>query len=310
MEKTKIICVVGATASGKTALAIEMAKKFNGEIISADSRQIYRRLDIGTNKDLSDYGQIKYHLIDIAPPGEKFTLFDWKDRAEKAIREITKRGKLPIIAGGTGLYVQSLIEGFCQQKSKIKNQNDNLKIKKYKRSDLDRKILKELQEIYNKIKISETKIDLNNPRRVIRAIERAQEGSLATRETPNFEVLQIAIDLPRLYLYEKIDKNVEKWFENGFLEEVRGLVESGVDLNWLKSIGLNYRLVSEFITNAEWSENDLEKLKQNIKYKTHALARRQLTWFRRFGDIKWVKNREEAKQLIEKFLKYHHSYLQ
>lgn len=309
MEKTKIICVVGATASGKTALAIEMAKKFNGEIISADSRQIYRRLDIGTNKDLSDYGQIKYHLIDIVETGKKFTVFDWKDRAEKAIREITKRGKLPIIAGGTGLYIQSLIEGFCQQNQKLKtkNQNDNLKIKKYKRSDLDQKTLKELQEIYNKIKISETKIDLNNPRRVIRAIERAQEGSLATRETPNLEVLQIAIDLPRLYLYEKIDKNVEKWFESGFLEEVRGLIEAGVDLNWLKSIGLNYRLVSEFVTGGE---GDLEKLKQDIKYRTHALARRQLTWFRRFGDIKWVKNREEAKQLIEKFLKYHHSYLQ
>lgn len=300
MKKTKIVCIVGATGSGKTSLAINLAKKFNGEIISADSRQIYRRLDIGTNKDLLDYGQVKYHLIDIAPPEERFTVFDWKDQAEQAIDEIVSRGNLPIIVGGTGLYVQALLENFRQtQKAKHITHSHSEKKNKYSRTELENKTLEQLQEIYSNLKNIDSEIDLNNPHRLIRAIEKIQEGTVDFKEKSNYEAIQIAIDLPRPLLYEKIDKNVEKWFEDRFIEEVRGLVDSGINADWLKSIGLNYRLTSEFILN---NETDIEKLKQEIKFKTHGYARRQLTWFRRFKDIKWVKNTEKAEDLLKNFL--------
>ena len=117
MNERKIIAIVGPTASGKTGWGVEIAKKFDGEIISADSRQVYRGLNIGTNKDLSDYGDIKYHLIDIKNPGEEFTLFDWLKLAREAIEDIFSRGKTPIIVGGTGLYVQALVEGFELEKA-------------------------------------------------------------------------------------------------------------------------------------------------------------------------------------------------
>ncbi len=128
----KIICVVGPTASGKTGLAVYLAKKFNGEIISADSRQVYRGLDIGTGKDLAEYDDIKYHLIDICKPEEDFNLFAWLELAQKTVKEILDRGKLPIIAGGTGLYVQAFIEGFIlTQNVKRKTKNHNVKLINY-----------------------------------------------------------------------------------------------------------------------------------------------------------------------------------
>lgn len=266
MKKTKIICIVGATGSGKTSLAVFLAKRFNGEIISADSRQVYKGLDIGTNKDLLDYGQIKYHLIDIIEPGEKFTVFDWKNKAEQAIKDILSKGKLPIVAGGTGLYVQALVEGFQQQnqKSKVKSQNYKSNVKIFSREELDQKTLEELRGIYSNFQTLDSKIDINNPRRLIRAIEKAQEGIVETKLSPDFDTLQIGISLPRPLLYEKIDKNVEKWFECGFFKEVRGLIDSGVDTAWLKSIGLNYRLASEFIINGDTNIENLKDRKSVV----------------------------------------------
>jgi len=142
----RIICVVGPTASGKTTLAVSLAKKFNGEIISADSRQVYKRLDIGTGKDLQEYGKIKYHLIDVTDPMADFTLFDWLIMANNTINEIISRGGLPIVVGGTGLYVQALVEGFTQ------TQGEKNKGKKYTRGELDEKNLEQLRKIYSKFK--------------------------------------------------------------------------------------------------------------------------------------------------------------
>lgn len=290
----RIICVVGPTASGKTALAVSLAKKFGGEIISADSRQVYRGLDIGTGKDLVEYGNIKYHLIDVADPMEDFTLFDWLEMANKAINEIISRDALPIIVGGTGLYVQALVEGFRQYQGK-KNQG-----KRYERDELNKKSLKQLQEIYSKLKDTDINIDKNNPRRLIRAIEKSQEGTVFCKKEPDFESLQIGITLPRPILYEKIDKRVEQRFEEGMLEEVRGLIESGVNPSWLEKLGLEYRVISRYITSGS---DDFEIMKQNLKWKIHAYARRQITWFRRFKKIKWVKDEKQAEKLVVKFFK-------
>ena len=203
-KERKIICIIGPTASGKTGWGVSVARKFNGEIISADSRQVYRGLDIGTGKDLEDYSDVKYHLIDICEPGVYFTVFDWLERAREVIEDIFTRGKTPIIVGGTGLYVQALIEGF-----ELKFESQKSKVKRYRREELESKSLEELQKIIFKLKIVNSKLDMNNPHRIIRAIEKVQSGEIANKKKPDFQALQIAIDLPRDVLYDRIDQRVE-----------------------------------------------------------------------------------------------------
>jgi tRNA dimethylallyltransferase len=294
----KIICIVGPTASGKTGWGVAIAKKFNGEIISADSRQVYKKLDIGTGKDLEEYDEVKYHLIDICKPGEKFTMFDWLGRAHAAVEDILSRGKLPVVVGGTGLYVQSLVEGFEIQRSKIKDQNDSLKCKIYSREELKAKTLKQLQNIFYKLPTTSYKLDMNNPHRLIRAIERAQSGEVVSKKKPDFETLQITIDLPRDILYERIDLRVEQRFEQGMLEEVKYLIASGVDKDWLLGLGLEYRVIGSYILNKNQS---FEEMKQELKHKIHAFARRQLTWFRRFPEIIWCKDLKSTEKEIDFF---------
>ena len=329
MEKRKIIAIVGPTASGKTGWGVYVAKKLNGlptlpsaktmqagEIISADSRQIFRGLNIGTGKDLKEYGEIKHYLIDICNPGEKFTMFDWLDKAKIVIEDIFSRGKTPIIVGGTGLYIQAFAEGFeLSQKSKVESRKSNLKLKIYSREKLEKKPLGELQKIFLKLQIENCKIDLNNPHRLIRVIERAQSGEVVTKRKPDFQVLQIAVDLPREVLYQRIDQRVEEWFEDGFVEEIQGLLNTGVDSKWLEKIGLEYKILTEFLLcHSEFisgsfeipkqvrNDNEFKKMKQKMKYAIHAYARRQLTWFRRFPEIIWCKDIEVAEKEIEKFL--------
>jgi len=310
MEK-KVVCVVGATASGKTALAVKLAQKFNGEIISADSRQIYKGLDIGTGKDLKEYGDIKYHLIDICEPGERFTVFGWINLARKMIDDITRRGKLPIVVGGTGLYIQALVEGFEQKPKKSKIQHP--KSKMFSRGELEKKSLPDLQKIYSKLKIRNSKLDFKNPRRLIRAIERAQQGTLISKHKPDFEVLQIGISLSRQILYDKIDKRIDNWFEQGMVEEIGKLLDSGIDANWLIGLGLQYKIIGSYLRQMkkDTSESDtsyripdtqLQLLGQRLKFKTHAYARRQLTWFRRFPEIIWAEKLTSAEKAIGDFL--------
>jgi len=329
MEKRKIIVIVGPTASGKTGWGVSVASAIGrpasgwkgGEIISADSRQVYRGLNIGTGKDLEDYSDTKYHLIDICDPGVQFTMFDWVERARIVIEDIFSRGKTPIIVGGTGLYVQALVEGF--QKSKIKNQNCNLKVKIFSREELESKTLKELQQINLRLNTDDLKLDLDNPHRLIRAIERAQNGEVVSKKKPNFEVLQIAIDMPREVLYQRIDQRVDEWFKEGFTEEVQSLLKNGVDPKWLEKIGLEYRLLTQYLiqnsklksqncklkvkiidtTTKQFDSESFEEMKQKMKFVIHAYARRQLTWFRRFSDIIWCFDLKSAEKEINKFLK-------
>jgi tRNA dimethylallyltransferase len=321
MER-KIICIVGPTASGKTGWGVKISRKWGGEIISADSRQVYKKLDIGTGKDLKEYGEIKYHLIDICRPGEHFTMFDWLEKARVVIDDIFSRGKTPIIVGGTGLYVQSLIEGFMLGKSEIRNPN----VERYKREELEKKSIKELQKIIFKLKIENFKLDLNNPHRLIRAIERAQSGEITTKKKPDFEALQIAIDLPRDVLYQRIDQRVEEWFEQGFVEEVQSLIDAKVKPDWLEKIGLEYRTLAKYLIchfdstksveksfkrsfgfaqddkNKNHGDNEFEDMKQQMKFAIHAFARRQLTWFRRFPEVVWFRDLKSAEKAIEKIL--------
>jgi len=296
----KIIVIAGPTASGKTALGVEIAKKFNGEIVSADSRQIYKGLDIGTGKDLKEYGDVKYHLIDICKPGEKFTLFDWLELSRKKIDEILSRGKIPVIVGGTGLYIKALVEGYqISEKLNVKSEKSE---KKYSRKFLDKQSVEKLIEILKKLSPDWLKkIDQKNQRRLVRGIEIAQEDIRPVKIKPNFEVLQIGINLPREKLYERIDMRVDQRFKEGMLEEVAGLVKKGVDKKWLLSLGLEYRIIGGFVLDPKSMTRD--QMFQELKWKSHQYARRQLTWLRKQSEIKWAKNSQEAQKIVKGFLK-------
>lgn len=335
----KIIAVVGPTASGKTGIGVKLARDFNGEIVSADSRQIYRGLDLGTGKDLVEYGEIKYHLIDICSPRLRkdgasqtdFSVFDWVKLAREAIEDIFSRGKTPIVVGGTGLYIQALIEGFEleSQKSKVPASPAGRKSQKsgglseagshFSREQLEGLTREELQQILKKLD-SETYqgVDLNNPHRLIRAIERAQSGLKPVKIKPDFEVLQIGVTWPREVLHRRIDQRVEERFDEGMLSEICELLNSGVDHNWMIKLGLEYRIITSFIisnfqfsifkeiSNSEIKKlkntNEFELMKQELKWKIHQFARRQETWFRRFSEIVWENDYDTIKKLASKFL--------
>lgn len=314
MSKSKIIIVAGPTASGKTGMGYFLCKNLNGEIISADSRQVYRGLNLGTGKEELDIPQ---HLIDICEPEEDFNLFNWLEKAYIAIEDVINRGKVPIIVGGTGLYIQALVEGFELQKTP-NNKNKNL----LDRGELNSLDIGELVKILKKIdQESFVEIDLNNPRRVIRAIELAQEGIKRTKSEPKYNSLQLAITQPRDVLYKRIDSRVDERFSQGMLKEVEDLIKSGVNPEWLIKLGLEYRIiglyamtknnkfkdiqVEELAKNSKLKIEDFsnfEKMSQLLKYKIHAFARRQLTWFHRFPQIIWVKNNDQAYKIAKKFI--------
>ena len=316
--KNKVIAIVGPTASGKTAFGVRLAKEFGGEIISADSLQVYRGLDLGTGKDLGEYDGVPYHLIDIVDPEEKMTLFDYLPLARAAIADVLSRGKLPIIVGGTGLYVQGIVEGFELQVT----ERQSVGVAEYSRQELDEKSVKELNEILDKIGPDKNlKVDRKNAHRLIRAIEMAQEGLTPVKIKPDFEVLQIGIDLPRDVLHEKIDKRVDTRFAEGMLEEVQGLIDRGVSTDWLIGLGLEYRIMTEFLqkiaklSNCEIAElpkdnsatmkqfnNEFLEVSQDLKFKSHQFARRQMTWFRRFPEINWLSDYDQIKRFVKIFI--------
>lgn len=307
----KLLCVVGTTGSGKSALALELARKFRGEILAADSRVVYRGMDIGTAKILGqrirtgEYADAVvadnvYHwLQDLVEPDEPFTVADWKRAALLVISKIIGRGHLPIMVGGTGLYIKALV--------------DNLEppavppLPELRRSLENRPLTELVAMLFNIDPEAQKTVDLRNPRRVIRAIEVARgiAPKVADRKKsvgPLFDTLQLAIGLPRAELYRRIDERVEEQVAAGLFEEVERLFKKyGPDLPALSAIG--YREIVGGWTSAGRS-NLLSRaaIIQRIKYDTHAYARRQLTWFRRDKRIRWIKNTEEAEATIEAWL--------
>ena len=303
-ELPKLIVILGPTASGKTKLAVKLAMKFNGEIVSADSRQVYQEMNIGTGKDLAEYiiktqkrkiqKQIPCHLVDIVKPNTEFNLAKYKKSALKAIKDIYTRGKIPFLVGGTGLYISALI--------------DNYKIPKVKPN---KKIRNKLQKLNQLEKIEMLKkldprcfdfIDVNNPRRVDRALEVCLSGKKfsQTRKKgqPIFNALQLGLTLPRKVLEQKINKRVDKMIKNGLIDEVKNLIKKyGKGSAPLQTIG--YAEVIDYLEG----EQALDKTIELIKTHTRQFAKRQITWFKRDKRIKWVKNQKEAEKLIKKFLK-------
>lgn len=264
--KTKIIAVVGPTAVGKTALGIELAQAFNGEIISGDSQQVYEGLDIGTAKATQKEQTLaRHHLIDVRKMHESYSAFDFVTEASLAITDISNRGKLPIIVGGTGLYLQSLIEGY-HLGGKV-NQEEVLAYRK-ELETYDDDLLAELLTQKN-ITIKEV-----NRRRMIRALELERFGQDLTNKEVNYEVLLIGLTDERIRLYERINERVDKMITAGLLEEASYLYQHHKDAQATRGIG--YKEFFPYFAGEIGLNEAVDKLKQN----TRRFAKRQLTWFR------------------------------
>jgi tRNA dimethylallyltransferase len=303
-----LIVILGATASGKTKLAIELAKKYNGEIISADSRQVYKKMDIGTAKPIGKWESycetaaymvegVPHYLIDIVDPGEIFSVSNFKQLALERIDDILKRGKTPFIVGGTGLYIWSVVDNLILP---------DVAPHKKLRNGLEDKSLDELVVLLKKLDPESAKvIDLNNSRRVIRALEVniMTGGSFIEQKQKNpplFNALQIGLSVEREKLYERIDKRVDEQISAGLVGEVEGLIKQKYSFSLPSMNGIGYRQIGAYLNN----EMDLEKAIDLVKRDTRHYARRQLTWFRRDKRIEWraVEEKEEIDNLIEDFL--------
>ena len=289
---TQMITILGPTASGKTTLAAHLAEHLgNAEIISADSRQVYRGMDIGTGKDLCDYTvngvHIPYHLIDIADAGSKYNLFQYQHDFVKAYDDIMARGATPILCGGTGLYLESVIKGYH-----LSAVPENKEL----RDRLSDKTLEELTVILTELKKRNgsnmhNTTDVDTAKRAIRAIEIETfngEHPMASADVPNIDTLVIGVDIDREERRSKISKRLRDRLDNGMVDEIRGLLDGGIPADALIYYGLEYKYVTYYVIVRLTYEEMFEKLEIAI----HQFAKRQMTWFRgmerRGTTIHWV----------------------
>ena len=275
----RMITILGPTACGKTALATALAARLDGEIISADSRQVYRRMDIGTGKDLADYrvdGKlIPYHLIDICEPGTKYNLFEYQHDFLQAYADIVARGRRPILCGGTGLYLEAVIRGY--HLSPVP-QNETL------RRQLEEKSMDELTAMLRSLKeqsgsAMHNTTDVDSKQRAIRAIEIEMhnlEQPMPEREAPAVDTLIVGLDVPREVRRERITRRLKDRLQQGMVEEIRGLLDSGIPAEDLMYYGLEYRYVTEFVLGV----TSYEQMFSRLEIAIHQFAKRQMTWFR------------------------------
>lgn len=300
MNKQKLIVILGPTATGKSDLAVKIAKDFDGEIISADSRQVYKGLDIGSGKiTKKEMEGVPHYLLDVASPKRTFTVSQFKKLAEKAIKEISKSGKTPIICGGTGFYIDSLVYDL-----NIPEVKADLKLRK----ELNKKSLEELQNILKKLDKERFKeIDTKNKVRLVRAIEIAKHlGKVPKLKSDvsslksKFDVIWIGIDWKDEILKERIYKRVLNRMD-GMKKEVKKLRKSGLSFKRMEALGLEYRNLSLLEQNKITEKEFIEKLNTEI----WQYAKRQRTWFKRNKEINWVvpSKYSEIKNKIKDFIK-------
>ena len=286
-----MITILGPTASGKTSIAAALASRIGGEIISADSRQVYRRMDIGTGKDLADYEvggkHIPYHLIDIADPGYKYNLFEYQRDFHTAYDDITSRGRTPVLCGGTGLYIEAVLNGYALSPVP---QNQEL------RDSLSAKSLDELTAMLKALKEQtgsnmHNRSDVDTVQRAIRAIEIETynlQHPTPEREMPGISSLVIGVDVDRETRRRRISDRLEARLHEGMIDEVKGLLAEGVSAESLMYYGLEYKFVTEYVTGKTTYNDMLSRLEIAI----HQFAKRQMTWFRgmerRGIHINWI----------------------
>lgn len=300
----KVLVIVGPTAVGKTALSVELAKKFNGEIISGDSLQIYKKLDIGTAKiSTSEMSGIPHHLIDVIEPTDNYSVADFQKAGRQLITEITERGHLPIIAGGTGLYIQSLLYDY-----QLGAKEEVVSEVRKKYEELAEKIGKKQLWEYLKEKdpLAAEKIHWNNQRKVIRALEVFEVTGysiMTPKEKPQclYEYCMIGLDIDRKLLYQRIDQRVDQMIAAGLVDEARFVYSLG---EIQASQGIGYKELYPYFKGEITLEEAVEQIKQNSR----RYAKRQLTWFRNrlkaqwFDLLKQPKQQEEIERVIKKWL--------
>ena len=273
MSTTRLLVITGPTASGKTSRAADVAKKIDGEIISADSRQIYRGMDIGTGKDLIEYENIPYHLIDICRAGYKYNLYEYLRDFKHSYDNISQRGKFPILCGGTGLYVESVLNGL---------QLPEVPENKELRNSLKDKSLKELTSILSSMKTLHNVTDVDSCKRAIRAIEiqtyyqEHPELSINISPKPIEDAVIVAIDIDRENRRSRISHRLRSRLEEGMIDEVKRLIDSGVSPDDLIYYGLEYKFVTKYILG----ELTYESMYSELEIAIHQFAKRQMTWFR------------------------------
>ena len=312
-----MITILGPTASGKTPVAARLAAEIGGEVISADSRQVYRRMDIGTGKDLADYTitnnrepitnnrepiTIPYHLIDIREPGTKYNLFEYQQDFFDVYQDIRSRGAVPILCGGTGLYIEAVLKGY---KLSPVPQNQEL------RDSLEGKSLEELTQMLTQLKAKtgsnmHNTTDVDSCQRAIRAIEIETynlEHPVPRRELPPVDSLIIGINIDRELRREKITRRLKARLENGMVEEVKALLDEGIPSEDLIYYGLEYKFVTEYLTG----QLTYDEMFTRLEIAIHQFAKRQMTWFRgmerRGFKINWIDATLPMEEKIERIKK-------
>ena len=298
----KLLVILGPTASGKSDLAIQIAKLFNGEIISADSRQVYRGMDIGTGKvkiqkvkakSKSLYSEsIRHHLLDVVDPNEYFSVAQYQKLAVKAIKDIQKRNKLPILCGGTGLYLSAIIEGW-----QFPNVPPNANLRQELEGLNTEQLSQKLRELDPK---RATTIDKNNRRRLIRALEIIYQDKTVSslKKKPLQEkILILGIEKDKEESKRLIKIRLEKRLREGMIEEIKGLKENGVSSKRLDDFGLEYRWFNCYLEK----KISFDEMKEKILKDSYHYAKRQMTWFKKIPNVHWVSNNEEAIKLASDF---------
>lgn len=302
-NKAKILVILGPTASGKTSLGVRLAAKYNGEIISADSRQVFKGMDIGTGKDLAEYKignkKIAHHLIDVVSPNTDFNLAKYQQLALAAITDILKRGKLPIIVGGTGLYLQAIVDNYQLSLAKP----DLAKRQEWEslgRDELYARLEKLKPDFAQKLNNS----DKNNPRRLVRYLEiLALDGQAASKEVSPYDFLLLGLDWPDDVLRQRINKRITDRLDNeDMVGEVERLHAEGVSWKRLTSFGLEYKFITYYLVE----KFEYDEMVQKLGEASYRFAKHQKTWFRRWEkqgrQINWVGSLSEAEVKIDEWL--------
>ena len=301
MSKTRLLVITGPTASGKTGRAVDVAKRIDGEIISADSRQLYSGMDIGTGKDLIEYENIPYHLIDICKAGYKYNLYEYLRDFKNSYEDISKRGKFPILCGGTGLYVESVLNGL---------QLPEVPENKELRESLKDKTLEELTSILSSMKTLHNVTDVDSCKRAIRAIEIQTYYQAHPEQSDNLtpkpidDAVIVGIDIDRENRRSRITQRLRSRLEEGMVDEVKSLIDSGVSPDDLIYYGLEYKFVTKYILG----ELTYEEMFTELEIAIHQFAKRQMTWFRgmenrRGFKIHWLPWDMDRNHFVDEVLK-------
>ncbi len=273
----KIVVIMGTNASGKSGLGVALAERYGGEVVSADSRQVFRGLDLGSGKITPGEARgVPHHLIDVCDPGDFFSMHDFQRLAYAAIDGILARGRLPFLVGGTGLYVASVTEGYV-----MSDRPPDLEYREYLETF-------ETPRLYEMLvaAVPDTDVEPKNRNRVMRLLEKLHAGDdHIPRRDPRYDCLKLGVSWDRETLRRRIDERLERRLDQGMIEEVRGLIDRGVSLEFLMKLGLEYRFITQYLTGAIPRREDMvEQLSTAIKQ----FAKRQMTWFRRDADIAWL----------------------